>query len=57
MLTLRAKELKSQFNKESLSEDIDNNLKEIDKIDTRINQKQKIRDGIKAGTNCIIRKT
>jgi len=57
LLTLRAKELKSQFNKESLSEDIDNNLKEIDKIDTRINQKQKIRDGIKAGTNCIIRKT
>jgi len=54
-LTLRAKDMKSQFNKESINEEIDTNLKEIEKINNKINQKDKIRNGIKAGTNCIIR--
>jgi len=54
-LTLRAKDMKSQFNKESINEEIDTNLKEIEKIDNKINQKDKIRNGIKAGANCIIR--
>jgi len=47
--------MKSQFNKESINEEIDTNLKEIEKINNKINQKDKIRNGIKAGTNCIIR--
>jgi len=54
-LTLRAKDMKSQFNKESINQEVDNNLKQIETIDNKINQKDKIRNGIKAGTNCIIR--
>lgn len=54
-LALRAKDMKNQFNKESINQEVDENLKEIEKIDNRINQKNKIRDGIKAGANCIIR--
>lgn len=54
-LTLRAKDMKSQFNKESINQEVDANIKEIEKIDNKINQKDKIRNGIKAGANCIIR--
>ncbi len=31
-LTLRAKDMKSQFNKESINQEVDANIKEIEKI-------------------------
>ena len=54
-LSLRAKDMEKQLNNEAASAEVAANTKAMESIDNKIKNKAKIRDGIKAAVNCIIR--
>ena len=51
----RINDLTAQINRTGLANDIADSLDEIKKIDKNIKEKGKLRQAIKAGTNCLIR--
>tara|TARA_E500000318_G_scaffold91743_1_gene90109 strand:- start:2541 stop:3020 length:480 start_codon:yes stop_codon:yes gene_type:complete len=51
----RINDLTAQINRTGLADDIADSLDEIKKIDKNIKEKGKLRQAIKAGTNCLIR--
>jgi hypothetical protein len=56
-LSLRAKDMEKQLNNEAASAEVAANTKAMESIDNKIKNKAKIRDGIKAAVNCIIRRS
>ncbi len=56
-LSLQAKNMEKQLNNEAITKFVAENNLEIQKIDTKIKQKSKVRDAIKAGTNCVLRRS
>ena len=56
-LALRAKDLEKQLDNEAVSAEVAANTKAMESIDNKIKNKTKIRDGIKAAVNCIIRRS
>ena len=56
-LALRAKDLEKQLDNEAVSAEVAANTKAMESIDNKIQNKNKIRDGIKAAVNCVIRRS
>ncbi len=56
-LSQTAKQLERQLNNKAVSDELFENFDEINKIDNRIQKKQDIQAAIKAGANCLIRRT
>ena len=50
-------EMEKQLNNEAASAEVAANTKAMESIDNKIKNKAKIRDGIKAAVNCIIRRS
>ena len=56
-LSLRAKDMEIQLDNKAITDDVAANNKAIEEIDSKIKQKSKIRDAIKAGANCVFRRS
>ena len=56
-LSLRAKDMEKQLDNKAISDDVAANNKAIEEIDNKIKNKTKIRDAIKAGANCVFRRS
>lgn len=56
-LSQTAKQLDRQLNNKAVSDEVFENFDEINKIDNKIAKRQDIRNAIKAGANCMLRKT
>ena len=56
-LSLRAKDMEKQLDNKAITDDVAANNKAIEEIDSKIKQKSKIRDAIKAGANCVFRRS
>lgn len=56
-ISLQAKNMEKQLNNEAITKFVAENNLEIEKVNTKIKQKTKIRDAIKAGANCVLRRS